>query len=143
MRSTPIILLVAVVIVGLTHDIISQARASPPLLVTDGVRSAPAGVLGDLQNDPSGIDCGSTGDPEEIAPGGTSASAASSMCIQNASATCVYVGGSAVVGAGGTVDGIAVGDGCAAGKLFCANTRRMWCEAASGTVTVQVAWGVQ
>lgn len=84
------------------------------------------------------VDCDATGDPEAITPA-TNAPNFGSLCVQNTSATCVHLGGSGVT----TTTGIDVGDGCAAGKVFCADVRKMWCESASGTVTVDVVYGEQ
>lgn len=86
--------------------------------------------LSDLQD--TTVDCGATGDPEIIAPSG-----ASSMCVQNTSTTCVHLGGSAVT----TATGVDIGDGCAGGQVFCADAKRMWCESAAGTITVDVIFG--
>lgn len=67
-----------------------------------------------------------------IAPSG-----ASSMCIENTSATCVNLGGSGVT----TTTGLAVGNGCAGGQVFCADVKRMFCAASTGTVAVDVVFG--
>jgi hypothetical protein len=90
-----------------------------------------ANPIRDLRN--VAVECGSTGDPEIISPAGS----ASSMCIQNSSATCVRIGGSAVT----TATGLSIGDACPGGKVFCADMTRAWCEAESSTITVQVIYG--
>jgi len=90
-----------------------------------------ANPIRDLRN--VAVSCGSTGDPEIIQPTGS----ASSMCIQNSSATCVRIGGSAVT----TATGLSIGDACPGGKVFCADMTRAWCEAESSTIEVQVIYG--
>lgn len=62
----------------------------------------------------------------------------SALCVQNTSATCVRVGGAGVTSS----TGVAVGNGCAAGQVFCADARRAYCAAAS-SVTVDVVYGEQ
>lgn len=89
--------------------------------------SNPLGVLSD-----STVACDATGDPEAIAPTG-----ASSICVENVSATCVQIGGSAVT----TTTGIAIGTGCAGGTIFCADAKKMFCESTSGSVNVDVVSG--
>jgi|GEM_PF-6624472 len=106
------------------------------VVIVIGALSAPkvlslANPIRDLKN--VAVSCGSTGDPEIIAPTGTPAS----MCIQNSSATCVRIGGNGVT----TATGLSIGDGCPAGKVFCADMTRAWCEAESSTVDVQVIYG--
>lgn len=86
--------------------------------------------LSDLQD--TTVSCNATGDPEVIAPSG-----ASSICVENTSATCVQIGGNAV----STTTGVAIGSGCAGGTIFCADAKRMWCEATAGTVSVDVIFG--
>lgn len=89
--------------------------------------STPLSVLQDTT-----VACNAAGDPEAIAPSG-----ASSICVENTSATCVQIGGSTV----STTTGVAIGDGCAGGTLFCADVKRLFCEATSGTVNVDVVFG--
>jgi hypothetical protein len=90
-----------------------------------------ANPIRDLRN--VAVVCGATGDPEVISPTGS----ASSMCIQNSSATCVRLGGEAVT----TATGLSIGDGCPGGKVFCADMTRAWCESEAGDITVQVIYG--
>ena len=90
-----------------------------------------ANPIRDLRN--VEVECNATGDPEVISPTGS----ASSMCIQNSSATCVRLGGSAVT----TATGLSIGDGCPGGKVFCADMTRAWCESEAGDITVQVIYG--
>lgn len=75
--------------------------------------------------------CGSTA--TLIAP----ASGASSVCIQNTSATVATIGGSGVT----PTTGLAIGDGAAGGKVFCGDMAQAWCSSAGGAVTVQVIYG--
>jgi hypothetical protein len=91
--------------------------------------STPLGVLGDTS-----VACDATGDPELIAPSG-----ASSLCIENTSATCVQIGGPTV----STTTGIAIGSGCSGGQVFCADVKRAYCESTAGSVTVDVIFGAQ
>lgn len=86
--------------------------------------------LAELQD--TTVACDATGAPEAIAPSG-----ASSICVENTSATCVQIGGSTV----STTTGVAIGDGCAGGTLFCADVKRLFCESTSGTVNVDVVFG--
>jgi hypothetical protein len=106
------------------------------VVIVIGALSAPkvlslANPIRDLKN--TAVVCGATGDPEVIAPTGSPAS----MCVQNSSATCVRIGGDGVT----TSTGLSIGDGCPAGKVFCADMNRAWCESESGDVTVQVIYG--
>ena len=106
------------------------------LVIVIGALSAPkvlslANPIRDLRN--VAVSCGSTADPEVIQPTGS----ASSMCIQNSSATCVRIGGSAVT----TATGLSIGSGCPGGQVFCADMTRAWCEAESSSVDVQVIYG--
>lgn len=106
------------------------------LVIVIGALSAPkvlglANPIRDLKN--VAVVCGATGDPEVISPTGS----ASSMCIQNSSATCVRIGGSGVT----TATGLSIGDACPGGKVFCADMTRAWCESEAGDVTVQVIYG--
>lgn len=89
--------------------------------------STPLGALADTT-----IACDATGDPEAIAPSG-----ASSICVENTSATCVQIGGSTV----STTTGIAIGSGCSGGQVFCADVKRLWCESTAGSVNVDVVYG--
>lgn len=91
-----------------------------------------AAPLGQLDN--ATVSVNATGDPEELTSG---TPLPSSVCVQNTSATCVHVGGSAVT----TTTGIAVGDGCAAGMVFCFDGRRAYAESASGSIDVEVVYG--
>ncbi len=50
-----------------------------------------------------------------------------SFTVINTSATAVYVGGSDVDGSTAGTTGIAVCDGCTAGKTFAVDARRGWC----------------
>jgi len=93
--------------------------------------------MGDL--DDTTVDCIAGGSPEAIAPGGTSTGRAGSICVINPSSTCVSIGGPSVVHPGGAE----IGNGCELGKSFCFDARRAWCDADTGTVTVNVVWGVQ
>lgn len=92
--------------------------------------------LGDLDDDE--YHCIAGGAAEEIAPvampGG-----ASSICVSNPSSTCVSLGGPNIV----HPRGIEIGDGCRDGFTFCADARRLWCDAETGDVTVYRVWGVQ
>jgi len=72
--------------------------------------------------------------PTAIAPNG-----ASSMCIQNTSATCIQVGGPTVT----ATTGIAVGSGCAAGQVLCLDATKAFGFSTSGSVTVNVLSGSQ
>jgi len=90
-----------------------------------------ANPIRDLRN--VAVVCGATGDPEVIQPAGS----ASSMCIQNSSATCVRLGGESVT----TATGLSIGDACPGGKVFCADMTRAWCESEAGDITVQVIYG--
>lgn len=92
------------------------------------VARALSNPIAELQN--SSVTCAATA--TLIAPAG-----ASSMCIENTSATCVNLGGSGVT----TTTGLAVGSGCAGGQVFCADVKRMYCVAATGTVAVDVISG--
>lgn len=104
--------------------------AALALALGQPIAHALSNPLSDLQD--TTVACGATGDPEVIAPSG-----ASSICVENTSATCVQIGGNAVT----TTTGVAIGDGCAGGTLFCADAKRMWCESTSGTVNVDVVFG--
>lgn len=84
--------------------------------------------VAELQN--SSVTCGTSA--TLVAPSG-----ASTMCIENTSATCVNLGGSGVT----TTTGLAVGSGCSGGQVFCADVKRMYCIAAAGTVAVDVVFG--
>jgi len=90
-----------------------------------------------LQNPPA-ITVNATGDPE-LLTALPSVFLVDSVCIQNTGATCVNVGGADV----STTTGIAVGDGCAAGKVFCLDARLVYAEAQSGTASVTVLYGAQ
>jgi len=82
----------------------------------------------ELQN--TSVSC--TGTATLIAPSG-----ASTMCIENTSATCVQIGGSGVTSS----TSLAIGSGCSGGQVFCADVKRMYCAAASGTIAVDVVYG--
>lgn len=112
------------------HLNIPAAHAQQGVLAVQSLMPALSNPLSDLQN--TTVSCGATGDPELIAPSG-----ASSICVQNTSTTCVHLGGSTVT----TTTGLAIGDGCAGGQIFCADAKRMWCESASGSIDVEVVWG--
>lgn len=84
--------------------------------------------IAELQN--TSVSCGATA--TAIAPSG-----ASSMCIENVSTTCVQVGGPGIT----STTGLAVGSGCSAGQVFCADVKRMFCAASAGTVSVDVMYG--
>lgn len=84
--------------------------------------------VAELQN--TSVSC--TGSATLIAPSG-----ASTMCIENTSATCVQIGGSGVTSS----TSLAIGSGCSGGQVFCADVKRMYCAAASGTVSVDVVYG--
>lgn len=92
------------------------------------VARALSNPIAELQN--SSVTC--TGTATLIAPSG-----ASSMCIENTSATCVNLGGSGVT----TTTGLAIGSGCAGGQVFCADVKRMYCAAAAGSIAVDVVFG--
>ena len=92
------------------------------------VARALSNPISELQN--TSVSCGATA--TLIAPSG-----ASTMCIENTSATCVQIGGSGVT----TTTSLAVGNGCSGGQVFCADVKRMYCAAASGTVSVDVVYG--
>lgn len=92
------------------------------------VARALSNPVAELQN--TSVSCGSSA--TLIAPSG-----ASTMCIENTSATCVNIGGSGVT----TTTGLAVGSGCSGGQVFCADVKRMFCAASSGTVSVDVVFG--
>lgn len=92
------------------------------------VARALSNPIAELQN--TSVTCGATA--TLIAPSG-----ASSMCIENTSATCVQLGGSGIT----TATGLAVGSGCSGGQVFCADVKRMFCAASAGTVAVDVVFG--
>jgi len=116
----------------MSRNIVIFIAAAAVLAVLSAPRVvALANPIRDLRN--VEVSCGSTSDPEIIQPTGS----ASSMCIQNSSATCVRIGGSAVT----TATGLSIGDGCPGGKVFCADMTRAWCEAESSTIAVQVIYG--
>ena len=92
------------------------------------VARALSNPLSELQN--TSVSCGATA--TAIAPSG-----ASSICVENTSATCVQIGGSGIT----TTTGLAVGSGCAGGQVFCADVKRMFCAASAGTVAVDVVFG--
>ena len=92
------------------------------------VARALSNSIAELQN--SSVTCGATA--TLIAPSG-----ASSMCIENTSATCVQLGGSGIT----TTTGLAVGSGCSGGQVFCADVKRMYCAASAGSVAVDVVSG--
>ena len=92
------------------------------------VARALSNPLSELQN--TSVSCGATA--TAIAPSG-----ASSICVENTSATCVQIGGSGIT----TTTGLAVGSGCAGGQVFCADVKRMFCAASAGTVSVDVVFG--
>lgn len=92
------------------------------------VARALSNPISELQN--TSVTCGTSA--TSIAPAG-----ASSICVENTSATCVQLGGSGVT----TTTGLAVGNGCSAGQVFCADAKRMFCTASSGTVAVDVIFG--
>lgn len=92
------------------------------------VARALSNPLSELQN--ASVSCGATA--TAIAPSG-----ASSICVENTSATCVQIGGSGIT----TTTGLAIGSGCAGGQVFCADVKRMFCAASAGTVSVDVIFG--
>jgi len=92
------------------------------------VARALSNPLSELQN--TSVSCGATA--TAIAPSG-----ASSICVENTSATCVQLGGSGIT----TTTGLAVGSGCAGGQVFCADVKRLFCAASAGTVSVDVVFG--
>lgn len=63
----------------------------------------------------------------------------SSLYIANDSATCVRVGGSAV----SATTGASIGDGCRDGNGITVDARRAYCLSTSGSITVDVVYGVQ
>ena len=71
------------------------------------------------------------------APQGTTR--ADSMYIANTSATCVRVGGSAVT----STTGASIGSGCRDGAGITMDVKKAYCLSTSGTVTVDVIYGVQ
>lgn len=95
-----------------------------------------ANTLPDLRAQ-ADVSCPSTTTPGTIAPAN-----AKSICVQNTSATCIRLGN--IDGATGeptTATGISIGDGCPAGKVFCADVTQMGCIAESGTGSVSVSFG--
>ena len=72
--------------------------------------------------------------PVLIAPTG----GASSMCIQNENAGQVRIGGSGVTAS----NGLQISATGHSGKVFCADMTRAWCISESGTVVVDVVYGV-
>lgn len=73
-----------------------------------------------------------------IAPG----AGTRSVMVVNTSATAVYVGGDDVDGSTAGTTGIDVCDGCTAGKTLSMDARGAYCVVASGSVTVEVVYGV-
>ena len=63
-----------------------------------------------------------------------------SMMIINTSATAVYVGGSNVDGSTAGTTGVAVCDGCTAGKTLSIDASRAWCVVASGTQAAEIVY---
>jgi|GEM_PF-3360919 len=82
------------------------------------------------------VSCGTSA--TQIAPG----AGTRSFMVVNTSATAVYVGGSDVDGSTAGTTGIDVCDGCTAGKTLSMDAREAYCVVASGSVSVEVVYGV-
>lgn len=83
------------------------------------------------------VSCGTSA--TQIAPGNGN----KSMMLVNTSATAVYIGGSDVDGSTAGTTGVDICDGCTAGKTLSVDSREAYCVVASGSVTVEVLYGVQ
>lgn len=94
-------------------------------------------MMGDMAD--TTVACIAGAPAEPIAPGGTGLGAATTICVKNRSTTCVSLGGPTVTHPGPTV----IGSGCEDGMMACVNARRVWCDAATSTVNVNVFWGVR
>lgn len=103
-------------------------------VVATPVAQALSTPLGALQN----CDNVTVGDGAVVSSQTCMGTTGSSIVIQNESASCIRVGGSAVA----ATTGIQVGDGCAAGQVLSVDAKVVYMISESGDVTgVDVVWG--
>lgn len=114
--------------------IITAISGAAQVAASDDVRPMLASPLAELRT--TSVTCGTSA--TQITAAGNA-----SMMIINTSATAVYVGGSDVDGSTSGTTGIDVCDGCTVSKKLSVDAKEAYCVVASGSVVVEVLYGVR